>query len=134
MKVVLKRIIIATSTAACVTLLSLSWSEDRGVSLGVESAEARVDRPSSPVRVAGVARRHSRRSASGNGMLAAVVAATTSPRNYDDYDCYDGRYNRGSPHGYYGSYPGGYCISRAYSSEFLARSTLFPRYYSGSVR
>ena len=136
MKVVLKRILIATSTAACVTLLSLSWSEHHGVSLGVESAEARVDRPSSLVRVAGVARRHSRRSASGNGMLAAVVAATTSPRNYDDYDCYDDPYaGRGYPPGYYySSYPGGYCVSRFYTSGLYTRPTLFPRYYGSWVR
>ena len=48
MKLVLKRIAIATFTVACVALLSFSWSEHRGVSLGVESAEARVDRPSTP--------------------------------------------------------------------------------------
>ena len=45
MKVVLKRIVIATFAVACGALLSFSWSEHRGVSLGVESAEARVDRP-----------------------------------------------------------------------------------------
>ena len=50
MKVVLKRTAIATSTVACVALLSFSWSEQRGVSLGVESAQARVDRPSTPSR------------------------------------------------------------------------------------
>jgi hypothetical protein len=44
MKLALKRTAIATSTAACVVLLSFSWSEQRGVSLGVESAQARVDR------------------------------------------------------------------------------------------
>ena len=42
MKVALKRTVIATSTVACVALLSFSWSEQRGVSLGVESAQARV--------------------------------------------------------------------------------------------
>ena len=133
MKVVLKRIIVATSTVACVTLLSLSWSEHRGVSLGVEIAEARVDRPSSPVRVAGVARRHSHRSASGNGLLAAVIASTTSPWNYDDYLCYDTPYaGRANALGdYYSSYPGGYCISRGQSTGTYARPTLFPRYYRG---
>ena len=126
MKVVLKRTAIATSTVACVALLSFSWSEHRGVSLGVESAQARVDRPSTPVSVAGVARRQSRRSASGHGLLAAAVAATTAPRNYDDYDCYGAPYPRGR---YYNSYPGGYCVSRDYSTGLYARPTLFPRYY-----
>jgi hypothetical protein len=136
MKVALKRTAIATSTVACVALLSFSWSEHRGVLLGVESAEARVDRPSTPVRVAGVARRHSRRSVSGHGLLAAVVAATTSPQNYDDYDCYDDPYaGRGYPSGYYySSYPGGYCVSRGYATGLYTRPTLFPRYYDGWVR
>jgi hypothetical protein len=131
-KVGLIRIMMATSTVACAALLSFSWSEHRGVMLRIDRAEARDARPSTPVRGDRLSRRQALRS--GQELLATVVAATTSPRNYDDYDCYDGRYTRGSPHGYYGSYPGGYCISRAYSSEFLARSTLFPRYYSGSVR
>ena len=46
MTVVLKRIAGATFAVACGALLSFSWSEHRGVSLGIESAEARVDRPS----------------------------------------------------------------------------------------
>jgi hypothetical protein len=131
MKLALKRTAIATSTAACVALLSFSWSEQRGVSLGVESAQARVDRSSTPVSVAGVARRQSRRSVSGHRLLAAAVAATTSPRIYDDYDCYGGPYaGSGNPRGhYYSSYPGGYCVSRGYATGLYARPTLFPRYY-----
>jgi hypothetical protein len=129
---VLIKIIMATSTFACAALLSFSWSEHRGVTLGIVSAEARDARSSTPVRGAGPSRRQVRRS--GQELLATVVAATTSPRNYDDYDCYDGPYARGYPPGYYSSYPGGYCISRAYSTELLARPTLFPRFYSGSTR
>ena len=132
MKVVLIRIMMATSTVACAAMLSFNWSEHRGVALGIDSAKALDARPSTPVRGAGLSRRHVRRS--GQELLASVVAATTSPRNYDDYDCYNNPYAKGYPPGYYSSYPGGYCISRAYSSELLARPTLFPRYYSGSVR
>ena len=118
MKVILKRTVIATSAAACVALLSFSWSEHRGVSLGVGSAEARADRPSPPAKGARIAHRQSRRSVSGNGLLAAVVAATTSPRNYDDYDCYDDSYGGGGypPGNYYNSFPGGYCVSRDYAT------------------
>lgn len=131
MKAALKRTAIAASTVACVALLSFSWSEQRGVSLGVESAQARA-RSSTPVSVAGVARRQSRRSGSGHRLLAAAVAATTTPRNYDDYDCYGGPYPAsGNPRGdYYSSYPGGYCVSRGYATGTYARPTLFPRYYS----
>ena len=136
MKAALIRTAIATSTVACVALLSFSWSEQRGVSLGVESAQARIDRPSTPLSVAGVARRQSRRSVSGQGLLAAVVAGTTSPWNYDDYDCYDEPYaGRGYPPGYYySSYPGGYCVSRGYATGLYTRPTLFPRYYGSWVR
>ena len=136
MKVVLKRTVIATSTVACVALLSFSWSEHRGVSLGVESAQARVDRPSTPVSVNGVARRQSRRFASGDRLLAAAVAATTSPWNYEDYFCYGAPYaGRGyPPGGYYRSYPGGYCLSRSDVTGLYGRPTLFPRYYGGWVR
>ena len=38
MKAALIRSAIATSTVACVALLSFSWSERRGISPGVESA------------------------------------------------------------------------------------------------
>jgi hypothetical protein len=39
MRVALRRTAIATSIVASVALLSFSWSEQRGVSLGVESAQ-----------------------------------------------------------------------------------------------
>ena len=126
MKVALKRTAIATSTAACVALLSFSWSEQRGVSLGVESAQG-ADRST-----VGVARRQYRRS--GNELFAAAVAATTSPWNYDDYYCYGDPYaGRGYPPGsyYYGSYAGGYCVSRSYVTGLIGQPTLFPRYYGG---
>jgi hypothetical protein len=134
MKVALKRTAIATSTVACVALLSFSWSEQRGVSLGVESAQARIDRPLTPLSVAGVARRQYRRSGYGYGLFGAVAAATTSPWNYDDYYCYGDPYaGRGYPPGsyYYSSYSGGYCVSRSYITGLIGRPTLFPRYYGG---
>ena len=69
---------IATSTLLCTALLSFSWSEQRGVSLSIQSAQARVGRPLTPVSVAGVARRHNRRAAygyGGYGYGAAVAGA-----------------------------------------------------------
>jgi hypothetical protein len=59
----LRTFAIASSAFASATLLSFSWSEQRGVSLSVESAQARVGRPLTPVSVAGVARRQNRRAA-----------------------------------------------------------------------
>jgi hypothetical protein len=125
-----KRTAIATSTVACVALLSFSWSEQRGVSLGVESAQA-ADRSTVDPRSAGVARRQYRRSGygpgadPGAGLVRAAAAATTSPWNYDDYYCYPGGYYYGA----YGSYPGGYCVSFSYLTGLIGRPTLFPRYY-----
>ena len=124
MKMALTRTAIATSTVACVALLSFSWSEQRGVSLGVESAQG-ADRSTT-----GVARRQYRH---GYGLFAAAVAATTSPWNYEDYFCYGAPYaGRGyPPGGYYRSYPGGYCLSRSDVTGLYGRPTLFPRYYVG---
>jgi hypothetical protein len=121
MKVALKRTAIATSTVACVALLSFSWSEQRGVSLGVESAQG-ADRST-----VGVARRQYRR---GYGVFAAAVAATTSPWNYDDYYCYGIPYTGGY---YYRSYPGGYCLNRSDVTGFYTQPTLFPRYYGAGA-
>lgn len=133
MKTALKITAIATTTVACATLLSFNWSEQDGIALRVESAQARVDRPPTPVSGTGVARRQPRRFASGQRLLATAVAATTTPRIYDDYDCYGDPYaGRGYPPGYYyNSYPGGYCVSREYSTGLYTRPTLFPRYYGG---
>ena len=77
---------IAVSTFACAALLSFDWTEQRGVSLSVESAQARVGRPLTPVSAAGVARRQTRRAVYGAGAIgvgaaavgtAAAVAATS---------------------------------------------------------
>jgi hypothetical protein len=71
----LTTVAIAASTFACAALLSFGWSEQRGLSLSVEKAEARVGRPLTPVSVAGVARRQNRRAAYGAGVVGAGVAA-----------------------------------------------------------
>ena len=92
-KISLTKIAIAVSTFACAGLLSVGWSEQRGVSLSVEEAQARVGRPLTPVSVAGVARRQNRRAAYGYGVGAGVagaaavatagaVAGATSPGYY----------------------------------------------------
>src|SRR6202040_382617 len=57
----------AASTFACAALLSFGWSDQLGLSLPVEKAEARVGRPLTPVSAAGVARRQNRRAAYGAG-------------------------------------------------------------------
>jgi hypothetical protein len=71
----LRTFAIATSAFACATLLSFSWSEQRALSLSVESAQARVGRPLTPVSVAGVARRQNRRAAYNAAGMAGPEAA-----------------------------------------------------------
>ncbi|MET3994758.1 hypothetical protein ABIB94_008721 [Bradyrhizobium sp. JR7.2] len=72
-QMLLTKLAIAGSTVACAALFSFSWSEQHGVSLSMESAQARVGRPLTPMSVAGVARRQNRRAAYGYG--AGVVGA-----------------------------------------------------------
>ena len=79
---------IALSTFACAALFSITWSEQGGIAASVESAQARVGRPLTPMSVAGVARRHTRRAVYGYGYghryngygagLAATAAVATA--------------------------------------------------------
>src|SRR5579863_3846304 len=107
MKLRYGKIAIATTTFAVATLLSVDWSAQSGVSLSVDSAQARVGRPLTPVSVAGVARRQYRRGAYGYGygagavgaglaVGAATAAAVTSPYGY-----------YGNPYGAYAMAPDG---------------------------
>ena len=122
MTLALKRTAIAVSTVACAALFSFTWSEQTGISLSVESAQARVGRPLTPFSVAGVARRQYRRGAYGYGAgmvgaglvagaIGAAVVGAASPYGYG---------YGGGPYvdqGYYGGgyYGGGY--PPAYSND-----------------
>ena len=75
MKQSLKKITLAGSTLVAATLFSFGWSEQSGVSLSIDKADARVGRPLTPVSVAGVARRQNRRAAYGAGVVGAGAAA-----------------------------------------------------------
>jgi hypothetical protein len=130
----LTTVAIAASTFACAALLSFGWSEQRGVSLSVESAQARVGRPLTPVSVAGVARRQNRRAAyvaggtvgmgrygggpnnigglvGGDDSGTAPVAAARGPyyqrAGYYAGGPYYGGSVRGARASYYGGYPSG---------------------------
>jgi hypothetical protein len=98
---------IAISVFACATLLSVNWTEQKGVSLSVESAQARVGRPLTPVSVAGVARRQGRRAAVGAAAVgagvagAAVVGAGIATAGY--YGAAAPYYGSGGPYAYYGA-------------------------------
>jgi hypothetical protein len=108
----LKKAALAASILAIGVSFSLGWSEQGGVSLSLESAQARVGRPLTPVSVAGVARRHARRGAYGYGVAgaaavgaaalgtAAVVAG--APYAYGAYPGYG--YQEAGPYAGMGSY------------------------------
>ena len=92
---------IAVSVFACATMLSFDWTGPNGVSLSVESAQARVGRPLTPVSVAGVARRQGRRAAIGAAAVGAgVVGAGVAAAGY--YGATAPYYGSGGPYAYYG--------------------------------
>jgi hypothetical protein len=92
---------IAVSVFACATILTFDWTEQKGLSLSVESAQARVGRPLTPVSVAGVARRQGRRAAIGAAAVGAgVVGAGVAAAGY--YGATAPYYGSGGPYAYYG--------------------------------
>jgi hypothetical protein len=90
---------IAIPVFACATIFSVDWSQQAGLSLSVESAQARVGRPLTPVSVAGVARRQTRRAVYGGVAGAAAVGAAATVAGAAYY---------GSPGYYGGPYRTGY--------------------------
>jgi hypothetical protein len=91
---------IAVSAFACTIMLSFDWTEQKGVSLSVESAQARVGRPLTPVSVAGVARRQGRRAAIGAAAVGAGVVGGVAAAGY--YGATAPYYGSGGPYAYYG--------------------------------
>jgi hypothetical protein len=70
----LRKLSLAAAVVAFGVSGSLGWSADEGVSLSVGQAEARVGRPLTPVSVAGVARRTTRRAVVGGAVVGAGAA------------------------------------------------------------
>jgi len=87
-------------------LFSFTWTEEHGVSMSVDSAQARGGRPLTPVSVAGVARRQTRRAVYGAAAVGAGAAAigttaaiaATSP----GWGAGTGYYAGGGPYAAYG--------------------------------
>src|ERR1700733_13530884 len=110
------KIAIATTTLTCATLFSFGWSEQRGASLSIESAQARAGRPLTPGSWAGVGRRNNRRAAYGYGAAAVgaglaagaigtAAVAAAAPGGYYPAGYYGtGYYRNGgyAPAAYYG--------------------------------
>ena len=65
---------------ACGTFGSVDLSRNDGVLLSVEGAQARVGRPATPMSVAGVARRTTRRTVVRGAAVGAAAAGTACVR------------------------------------------------------
>jgi len=79
----LKRALLVTAVVACGVSGSVGWSENDGLLLSVDSAQARVGRPLTPVSVAGVARRTTGRAVVGGAVVGGAVvggAVVARPR------------------------------------------------------
>jgi len=72
-----KRILFGAAVVACAMVASIQW-DGSGVALSVDSAQARVGRPLTPVSVAGVARRTTRRHVYGAPVVVAPACATVN--------------------------------------------------------
>ena len=98
---------IAVSAFACAAIFSFNWSEQGTILLSVESAQARVGRPLTPVSVAGVARRQTRRAVYGAGIAGAAVVGTAAAVAATSYYGGSGYYAGGPYYGGTGYYSGG---------------------------
>jgi hypothetical protein len=79
-QITVKRALLAATVFAVGTLGSVTWSPGDGLALSIESAQARVGRPLTPVSVAGVARRSTRRAVVGGVAVGAAAAGTACVR------------------------------------------------------
>jgi len=107
---------LAVSVFACATMLSFDWSEQKGVWLSVERAQAQVGDPYAPT--PGVARRQARRTAANAAAVGAGAVAAGATAAY---------YGGGGPYAYYGGDGGGgpygyYSGPGAWSQDYAARN------------
>jgi hypothetical protein len=86
-KISIKQALMATATLAFGTLASINWSPGEGLSLGVEGVQARVGRPLTPVSVAGVARRTTRRAVVGGAAVGAAASGCVRVLVNGSYVC-----------------------------------------------
>jgi hypothetical protein len=73
-QITLRRMFLGAAVVACGVAGSVDWSQSNGLSLSVVSAQARVGRPLTPVSVAGVARRTTRRAVVGGAVVGGAAA------------------------------------------------------------
>jgi hypothetical protein len=87
MHVTLKRLFMGAAVVVCGVAGSVNWSQSDGLSLSVASAQARVGRPLTPVSVAGVARRTTRRAVVGGAVVGGAAAGCVRVLVNGSYVC-----------------------------------------------
>ena len=103
---------LAVSVFTCATMLSFDWSEQKGVSLSIERAQAQMNDPYTP----GVTRRQARRTAAGVAAVGAgAVAAGATAAYYG---------SGGGPYAYYsdGGSAAYYSGPGVWSQDYAARN------------
>jgi hypothetical protein len=134
MKLARRRTAIAASTVAFATLLSLNWSDERGISLSVDSAQARVyGRYVNRSTIAGrptLIPRYYGGYAAGNYYCSYGVGC-----GYGSLGDYYGSFAiPGFPASFYGEYGGysdGYYGGRYVNRSYVTGRPTLPRYYGG---
>ena len=103
---------LAVSVFTCATMLSFDWSEQKGVSLSIERAQAQMDDPYTP----GDTRRQARRAPAGVAAVGAgAVAAGATAAYYGSGGGPYAYYADGGSAAYYGG-PG------VWSQDYAARN------------
>ena len=125
---------LAISVFACAGMLSFDRSEQQGVSLSIERAQAQMVDPSTPAVTRRQARRQARQAAAdaaavGAGAVAAgaVAAGATAAYYAGGGPYYSGGYTGGGPYAYYGGYGtnvgyGGYAGPGVWSQDYASRN------------
>ena len=130
MKLARRRTAIAASTVAFATLLSLNWSDERDISLSVDSAQARVyGRTVNRSTITGrptLVPRYYGGYAAGNYYCSYGVGCGYGADNY--YASYNVPGFPASFYGVYGGYSDGYYGRYVNRSYVTGRPTPIPRY------
>jgi hypothetical protein len=141
---------IISAAVFCAAPLSVHWSPAKSPSLSIDTADARVGRPLTPMSVAGVNRRAHRRAyygaAAGAAAVGALAAGTAAAQGYGyGYDYDNGYVDNGyvdngyaapvadlapPAYGYYGGYGYG---APAYGYAAPAYAAPAPAYTSPTV-
>jgi hypothetical protein len=108
---------LAVSVFTCATMLSFDWSEQKGVSLSIERAQAQMDDPYTP----GVARRQARRTAAGAAAVGAGAVAAGATAAYYGGGPY-AYYGGGAPYAGSGVSQGYYGGPGVWSQDYAARN------------